>query len=139
MNPVVSRTEIIDMITLWLAGANMTAPKMILFTNNAVINPNTVLADLTQPTASWYTPAAVVLLGPYETSPGGKLAAGLPSHVFPYTGVDPTCTIMGFGLTDTAGANLLCACLLPSPVIMSNVLDRCIVPATPITFPQISG
>jgi hypothetical protein len=139
MNPVVVRAEIIDMITLWLAGAAMTAPKMILFTNNPVLSPDTVLADLVQPTASWYVPPTQAVTGPVDVGGLEQLACLIPSHVWAYTGVDPACTVIGWGLTDTAGANLLLVANLDVPVLMSTLLDRCVTPASYILWPRISA
>jgi hypothetical protein len=139
VNPIITRIEKENMITAWLASADMLATKMILFKNTPVMDEALVLGDLTQPTGSWYTPPTVVATGPVETGGANELAALIPSHIFAYSGVDPSETITGFGLVDTAGANLLCAALLPSPVIMANVLDRCVTPPAFIVFPQISA
>lgn len=94
----ITRTEMAAILNDWAAA--LTAPKLILFTNPVTPTPGTILGDLTQPTASWYT-SPVLVLGAAFANADGTLEIDGVSHQFNYSGADPACTIYGWGITDT--------------------------------------
>lgn len=122
-----------DMLTAWTGG--LTTPKVILFTNNIVPDNSTAYADLTQPTASWYT-AATATFGTTYDNPDGSVSATCTSVQFDYSGSDPSETIYGYGVADVSGTTLYCAANLPQPVTMAGALDAVIVQPQ-VTIPAI--
>jgi hypothetical protein len=90
--------EFVAMLNAWKAA--LTAPKIVLYTNPLTPTPNTVIGDLTQPTASWYTAPSAVIGSAYANS-DGTVELTTVSHQFQYSGADPATTIYGWGITDT--------------------------------------
>lgn len=116
-----------DMLAAIFNGTYIADPFLILFTNDVVPNPGTVLADLTEPTSSWYTRAVPVFSDPYK-NPDGSVTAENPSYQFNYTGTDPSVIIYGYGVIDATGTDrLIYARRLDTPKTMSGTLDSLII------------
>lgn len=117
------------------ASSDWAAPLLHLYTDDISVEPSTVLATLHEPTGSWYAGVTGALGDPVEEDDGSITLHGV-QHRYDYTGSDPSETVRGWFLTNTAGSLLLCGGRLDAPVVMANALDSCF--ATPIlNFPPI--
>lgn len=96
--------------------------KFVLFTNTITPTKNTPLSALTPPTYTGYAPAAVTW---------GAAVIDASNDVVTFTGTMPVQmgsssdlpeTIMGYGLTDSAGTNLLLVEVFATPLALANNL-----------------
>ncbi len=87
--------------------------KLILFTNTLTLTKLTPLSALTPPTYTGYAPVAITWGAAVRDSAGDivTLSQGVPVQMG--SSSDPETTIMGYGIEDAAGANLLFAEVLP--------------------------
>lgn len=119
------QAEQVAMLSAWLADRNIDAV-VKLFVNDLTPDASTVLADFTEPSGDWYTPAAVDFNEPRETEDNG-ITVDATSIQYNYTGTDPAETIFGWMVVNVTPARLLSSRRLDTPVSMANVLDSVIV------------
>jgi hypothetical protein len=96
--------------------------KMMLFTNTPALNKGTLLAALTPANYTGYAPQALTWSAPSRNeNQYMSTRTGLMSWE-PTDGVTPN-TITGYGITDSAGAVLLAAEMLPAPVPLTDAFS----------------
>lgn len=107
--------------------------KLVLFTNSLTLTKSTPLGALTQPTYTGYA-AVVITWGAAVRDATGDivtLSQSIPIQMGSST--DPSTTIVGYGVEDAAGANLLFAEVLDAPIPLVDNLSyfEIIVPFSP--------
>jgi hypothetical protein len=109
-----------------VATGPLDACKMILFTNAISPTPATLLADLTQPTYTGYTPQAVVWSTVFTLPNGNYCVQGTGLEWQMGDGALPT-TVIGMALTDSAGSHLLLTEVFNTPRQLVLATDAIIV------------
>ena len=99
----------------------LNAAKVILFTNSVSITKTTPLSALTQPTYTGYAPVAVTWGAAARDQFGDIVTLSQLVLIQMANALTPT-TIIGYGLTDSAGANLLLAEVLATPLPLVDAL-----------------
>jgi hypothetical protein len=135
MADALKKDQLAAMLTAFAAA--LTTPFIRLFTGTHVPNPNTVLADIPEPTGTWYTAVAAVYDQVYQ-HPDGSMEIRPQAVQFNYTGSSPAEVITGWAVVDTAGPTLLHAHRLDTPVTMGTTLDSVIVEPS-LVLPAVTG
>lgn len=119
--PVITRAN--REIMLSALETQLAMSEMIVFINEAVIDENTVLADLTPTANTMGSPsAALTFTGPYLNG-DGELVIGVSCPTFLVTVLAGAETIFGIAITNMAGTLLEVAQLLDEPVPITAVGD----------------
>lgn len=88
----------------------LVAAKVMLFKNNVVLTPSTVLADLQEPTYDTYARSTVLVTdGPYISQGTGLPTLLGDAKTFAVTANDDEETIYGFALVEDVGTDKLLA------------------------------
>jgi hypothetical protein len=97
----------------------------LLFTNNIQVSPQTVLADLVQPTVTQVAGYAAQPLTFFPAYQETLTKAQMDAHSvqFPSAAADLGVTIYGYGVMDSTKANLLFSETLSTPVQLGPGLD----------------
>lgn len=109
--------------TLCDTGGEFDACKLHLYAVNVVVNPNTPLSALIEPTFTGYAAVAAIAFDGAINGPNGSAIALAPSEVFACTGGIPTNTIYGWFLTDSGSTILKLAVPLGTPVQIAQPGD----------------
>jgi len=118
---------------------SMAGVKMGLFTNNISPGPDTVLADLTEPTYASYAQAAATLPAGAFSDEDGKVFIDYGDLTWSLTTGDTPVTIIGAFIVDGTG-QLLMAGKLDNPVTLTNPGDATLIGAQVVVDPvQLYG
>jgi len=122
-------TELLDtdsVVVATQAAAGVAGPlhgsKMVLFTNTPTLNKMTVLADLTQPTYAGYAEQTMTWSATRRNALNQICTQATLVSWTMSDDLTPT-TVLGYGITDSAGTALLAAEMFPSPVALVDTLS----------------
>jgi hypothetical protein len=111
----------------------LNAAKIVLFVNSITLTKNTPLSALTQPTYTGYAPVSITWGSAVRDSAGDIVTLSQAVPVQMGSSSDPETKIKGYGLSDSAGANLLFAEVLPSELDLVDQLTyyELVIPFSP--------
>lgn len=123
MTDALALQSLADMLSAYCAG--LTTPKIGLFTGAADPTPDTILADLPEPTGSWYAQVAAVFAQVFKNG-DGSVEIHTQAQQFNYTGVDPAEVISGWFIAAGAVPKYITGKRLDAPVSMGDLLSSLI-------------
>lgn len=115
--------------------------KLVLYTNNLSPTKTTPVSALTQPTYTGYAPAATTWGAGARDAQGNIVTLSNAFTIQMGASADPSTTIMGWALTDTAGLNILMIETLANPLLLVDNLTvyNLVVPFVPGQPDNYSG
>lgn len=96
--------------------------KLILGTNQFQPSKTLLLAGITQPTYVGYAAQTITWAGPFRDPLGNQAAFG-STLTFNETGAITATTCYGYGITDSAGTNLLASELFVTPLSLTDAFS----------------
>jgi hypothetical protein len=120
--PAVPQSDLLTTLA-GLVASMLTTPKVHLYTALAnPIGPFSVLADFTEATFGGYAAKTALFGAPYINGAGQAVTDSPLLQWQPTNSTTPN-TILGFYVTDSAGAQLLWCGPLPTPVSLASPSD----------------